>query len=163
MKQSIVLFALLLLCFTALARDNPEAFYTRLFASRLQGARIEVTAPDKTRCDILTAAYALEVDFANKWAEAIGQSLHYSLQFNRKAGIVLIMERPGDYKYLRRLYSVIAGYKLPVTVWTITSPAKSKSGQSVIKRYNPPQQSAGTQNSGQLDTLQKAAESPVER
>lgn len=150
MKQSIVLFALLLLCFTALARDNPEAFYTRLFASRLQGAQIEATAPDKTRCDILTAAYALEVDFANKWAEAVGQSLHYSLQFNRKAGIVLIVERPADYKYLRRLKSVIDGYKLPVTVWTITSPADRQNGQNIIREYNPPQQSAETQNIGNL-------------
>ena len=154
MKQAFLL-AVFLQCFTALARDNPEAFYTRLFASRLSGARIEVTAPDKTRCDILTAEYALEVDFANKWAEAIGQSLLYSLQFNRKAGIVLIMERPGDHRHLQRLKKVIAGYKLPVTVWTITSPAEGENGQRIIKEYSPPPQS--------VDTLQKSTESPVER
>ena len=155
MKQAFILSAVFLLYFTALARDNPEAFYTRLFASRLSGARLEAIAPDKSRCDILTAEYALEVDFANKWAEAIGQSLLYSLHFNRKAGIVLIMERPGDSRHLQRLKKVIAGYKLPVTVWTITSPAEGGNGYSIIKAYSPPPQS--------VDTLQETTASPVER
>ena len=148
MKQAFILSAVFLLCFAALARDNPEAFYTRAFASRLSGARLEAIAPDKTRCDILTAEYALEVDFANKWAEAIGQSLYYGVQFNRKAGIVLIMERPGDSRHLQRLKAVITGYKLPVTVWTITSPAEGENGQRIIKEYSPPPQS--------VDTIQEA-------
>lgn len=44
---------------------------------------MEVVAPDGTRCDILTDEYAIEVDFANKWAEAIGQALNYAIQFNK--------------------------------------------------------------------------------
>jgi hypothetical protein len=45
--------------------------------------------PDGTRCDIVTETHAIEVDFADKWAEAIGQCLNYSFQLNKKAGILL--------------------------------------------------------------------------
>ena len=38
-----------------------------------------MTMPDGTRCDILTDTHAIEVDFADKWAEAIGQSLNYAM------------------------------------------------------------------------------------
>jgi hypothetical protein len=31
---------------------------------------VEVVMKDGTRCDILTATHAIEVDFAKKWAEA---------------------------------------------------------------------------------------------
>ena len=48
-----------------------------------------------------------EVDFAGKWAEAIGQSLHYSRMTGKRAGILLIMLAPKDQKYLERLLNVI--------------------------------------------------------
>ena len=46
--------------------------------------------PDGTRCDILTDTHAIEVDFADKWAEAIGESLNYAIQTGKKADIVLV-------------------------------------------------------------------------
>ena len=79
----------------------------------------EVTMPDRTRCDCVTATYAIEYDFANKWCEAIGQSLHYALQTGKRAGIFLIIEKSKDRKYLDRLNSVIEQYNLPITVWTV--------------------------------------------
>ncbi|QXD24577.1 hypothetical protein F7C95_01340 [Opitutia bacterium ISCC 51] len=51
---------------------------------------------DRTRCDIVTATHAIEVDFADKWAEAIGQSLNYAMQTGKKAGIVLVLKDRGD-------------------------------------------------------------------
>ena len=39
-----------------------------------------MTMPDGARCDILTETHAIEVDFADKWAEAFGQSLNYAMQ-----------------------------------------------------------------------------------
>ncbi len=64
--------------------------------------------PDHTRCDCLTRTHAIEFDFGNNWAEAIGQSLYYSIQTGKKAGIALILEKPSDYKYWIRLNTVIA-------------------------------------------------------
>ena len=46
-----------------------------------------MTMLDGTRCDILTDTHAIEVDFADKWAEAIGQSLKYATQTGKKAGM----------------------------------------------------------------------------
>ncbi|MDB2499329.1 YHYH domain-containing protein [bacterium] len=79
-----------------------ESFYQELYAKKL-GGRTEVTMPDGTRCDILTDTHAIEVDFADKWAEAIGQSLNYAMQTGKKAGIVLKLKDRGDEKHLKRL------------------------------------------------------------
>jgi hypothetical protein len=43
-----------------------------------------VVLPDGTRCDCLTDTHAIEFDFGNKWAEAIGQSAYYALQTGKK-------------------------------------------------------------------------------
>ena len=37
---------------------------------------------------------AVEFDFANKWAESIGQALHYQYMTGRKGKVVLILENP---------------------------------------------------------------------
>ena len=96
----------------------PEKHYQTEFAKQFANAKLEVIAPDGTRCDILTDEYAIEVDFAKKWSEAVGQSLNYALQFNKKAGILLIVGEK-DYKYYLRLNSIIQNFKLPITVWKI--------------------------------------------
>ena len=72
---------------------------------------------DRTRCDCLTDDYAIEFDFGKKWAEAIGQSLYYSLQTGKQAGIVLILEDPKDYKYWIRLNTTIDHFGLPIKTW----------------------------------------------
>lgn len=113
--QLVKLFALLL-CFVPLAnakRLQPERYYQELYAEQV-GGQMEVTAPDGTRCDILTETHAIEADFADKWAEAIGQSLNYGFQFNKKAGILLIMESPKDERYYIRLGSLIRHYGLEI-------------------------------------------------
>ena len=112
------LTSLLLLLASATASALPEKHYQDIFAAQV-GGQTEVTAGDGTRCDILTDSYAIEVDFAHKWGEAIGQSLNYGFQFNRQAGIVLILEKPSDQKHLIRVNSIIQHYDLPIKVWEI--------------------------------------------
>lgn len=94
-------------------RINPESFYQRQYAEKV-GGRVEVTAPDGTRCDILTAEYAIEADFSDHWAESLGQSLNYGFQFDRPPAILLIMEHKKDERYFIRLGSIIEHYKLPI-------------------------------------------------
>jgi hypothetical protein len=106
----------LFLLVSATVSALPESYYQDIFATEI-GGRTEVTAGDGTRCDILTDSYAIEVDFARKWGEAIGQSLNYGFQFNRQAGIVLILEKPSDRKHLIRVNSIIQYYGLPIKVW----------------------------------------------
>ena len=79
----------------------------------------EVRLSDRTRIDCLTEEYAIEFDFATKWAESIGQSLYYANCTGKKAGVVLIIENPQkDYKYLDRLNNVANKYN--IKVWTIS-------------------------------------------
>lgn len=84
---------------------------------RDRGGQVEVRLPDKTRCDCITKTHAVEFDFANKWAEAIGQSLYYSLQTGKRAGVVLILEDPKDYKFWIRLNTTIKHFDLPIDTW----------------------------------------------
>ena len=77
---------------------------------------------DKTRCGCATSSHAIEFDFGPKWAESIGQALYYSIQTRKKVGIVLILEKPGDYKYWIRLNTVIDHFRLPIDTWK-TGPA----------------------------------------
>ncbi|MDP6771670.1 MAG: hypothetical protein QF704_13290 [Anaerolineales bacterium] len=79
------------------------------------GGVTEYGLPDKTRVDCLTDEYAIEFDFAEKWAEAIGQSLHYAEMTNRKPGIVLIIERKGDERHLKKLEPIAR--KNNIRIW----------------------------------------------
>jgi len=94
-----------------------ESEYQRLWYSRA-GGKAEYVLPDRTRVDCLTGKYAVEVDFAPKWAEAIGQALYYASVTGRTPAVLLIMERPTDARYLLRLRRVAidAGF----TIMTIT-------------------------------------------
>ncbi len=94
-------------------RLHSERYYQEQGCTGLTEYRL----PDRTRVDCLTDEYATEFDFGDKWAEAIGQSLHYGRMTERKPGIVLIMESPKDEKYYRRLMDNIQFYDLPITVW----------------------------------------------
>ena len=63
------LLLLKLLVTLTLFGKQSERYYQEKFAREI-GGRVEVVMKDGTRCDILTATHAIEVDFAKKWAEA---------------------------------------------------------------------------------------------
>lgn len=96
-----------------------EADYQASWCNYHKGT-MEVELDDFTRCDCETRRNAIEFDFANKWAESVGQSLHYALKLHKKAGIVLIMENPEkDKYYLQRVLKLAKKYK--IDVWTMKS------------------------------------------
>lgn len=79
---------------------------------------MEVRMGSGARCDCLTDTHAIEFDFANKWAEAIGQSLHYAAQTGKLPGIVLIIEdEKKDTEKYKRLVETIEFWNLPIDVW----------------------------------------------
>ena len=67
---------------------------------------IEFRLDDGTRVDCLDVDTAWEYDFAPKWAEAIGQSLHYSRMTGKKPGIVLIMDK-GEHRFIERIVGAL--------------------------------------------------------
>lgn len=97
---------------------HPEKYYQAKWCDQ-QGGLKEVRLSDGTRCDCLTASHAVEVDFARKWHEGIGQALHYARLTGKRAGLVLIIERPRDLKYLDRVMGLIRWHNLELDVWTV--------------------------------------------
>lgn len=95
-----------------------ESYYEKYWCEDHNGTT-EVILSDNTRCDCVTKKHAIEFEFAHKYAEAIGQSLHYGSLTHKKPGIVLIIENEDDFKFLSRLTHTINYYKLPITVWVI--------------------------------------------
>jgi len=107
-----------LLCLILNARHlHKEKQYQEHFCNKLGGVT-EHVLKDKTRVDCLLDEYAIEVDFAQKWAESIGQSLYYASQTSRKAAVLLIIEdSKKDAKYLQRLKDVSEIHR--IDIWTI--------------------------------------------
>lgn len=100
-------------------RKHPEVYYQKEWCAAQNGT-LESVVPSGARCDCLTTTHAIEFDFADKWAEAIGQSLHYATQTEKKAGIVIIMENPDrDNKLLKRLKMTIEENDLPIDYWLL--------------------------------------------
>ncbi len=93
-----------------------ESWYQEQWCSSANG-KTEVVLRDNTRCDCLTDTHAIEFDFAKKWAESIGQALHYGKMTGKRAGIVLILKDEAETKYVDRVRAIIETYELPIDVW----------------------------------------------
>jgi hypothetical protein len=87
---------------------------------KTRGGHGEVRMRDGTRADIITASHAIEVDFAEKWAESIGQSLHYAGLRRLKAGVLLIVDEEDDVRYLKRWQTVVADNHLAIDLFLIS-------------------------------------------
>ena len=119
-------FILFLLLALPLFGKQSERYYQEKFAREI-GGQVEVVMKDGTRCDILTATHAIEVDFARKWAEAIGQSLNYAMHTGKRPGVALIVLSPSDNKYVERVRKISAEYSLGLTIYPIDGGGASKS------------------------------------
>ena len=85
-----------------MAAGKTEAYYVTNWCHPNFGQR-EFLLWDKTRVDCLTKDYAIEFDFAKKWAESAGQALYYGKMTGKKPAVVLILEAPDDLKYVKRV------------------------------------------------------------
>ncbi|MBE7708119.1 MAG: hypothetical protein E7Z88_05370 [Cyanobacteria bacterium SIG27] len=121
MVLRIVLILFLLSSFVFAKHLYPEKYYQDIWCKEQKG-QTEVKLIDDTRIDCLTKTHAIEFDFASKWAEAIGQSLHYSNMTKRNAGIVLIIEKSDDYKYFNKIKPLCEKHQ--ITLWEMKPPNK---------------------------------------
>lgn len=120
MRKIFVLIAVLLITIPVYAKQRiyPEKVYQAQWCNAHNGI-MEYRLSDKTRVDCLTDTLAVEFDFANKWAECVGQSLYYGRQTNKQPACVLIIENgEKDLKYLYRLRKT--AYKKGVNMRTFT-------------------------------------------
>lgn len=91
-----------------------EKHYQKLWCAQHNGI-IEHVNTDKTRVDCLTATEAVEFDFANKWAECIGQALYYASITGKRAKVVLILNNPEkEMRYFNRVKILSEKYNFEV-------------------------------------------------
>ncbi len=109
MKKNLLVLYIFILVFqqsSYAANHYKENVYQTKWCDEMCGIK-EYRLVDKTRIDCLTKTHAIEFDFAYKVYESIGQALYYSIQTQKKPGVVLIVEKPEkDKKYINRLKQI---------------------------------------------------------
>jgi hypothetical protein len=105
-----------------------ESDYRDFICSKLDG-EIEHVLDDGSRVDCLTEANAIEVDWAKKWSEAIGQALYYSSKTGKQAGIVLIISDPRERRHLEKIKQVAISKNLDIKLWTVQPEALISKGR----------------------------------
>lgn len=81
----------------------PNKMHEKDYVNKYCSGIKEYILPDKTRIDCLTDEYAIEFDFAKKWAESIGQSLYYAKMTGKKPAVAIITSGKQDLKYINRI------------------------------------------------------------
>jgi len=96
---------------------NPEKAYQQAWCEQYNG-QTEVRLDDRTKVDCVTENYAVEFDFATKWAECLGQALHYANLTGKRGACVLIIEHGRDWKHFRKLRHTARKHN--IKTWYIT-------------------------------------------
>ncbi len=91
--------------------NQVESYYVNQWCTPDFG-RKEVVLWDLTRVDCLAKDYAIEFDFAKKWAESVGQALYYSKMTGKAPAVVLILTNAADYRYVKRVERLDKGIKI---------------------------------------------------
>ncbi len=93
---------------------HKEKYYQTELCNSLDGV-MEQSLLDRTRVDCLTDEYAIEVDFAKKWAESVGQSLYYAAMTDKKPAVGFIMyDNAKDKRHLKRLEVLAKQYSIKI-------------------------------------------------
>lgn len=91
---------------------HPERYYQEKTCNGIKEYRLD----DGCRVDCLTDEYAIEYDFANKWAEAVGQALYYAEKTGKKPAIVLILKNEKQKKHLPKVEMLCKKYGIALGV-----------------------------------------------
>ena len=133
MLKILLIFLILLIPSTAdAALFFNERHYQTQWCEQWHGQE-EYKLEDGTRVDCLTTNYAVEFDFAKKWAESIGQSLYYGLMTGKKPAIVLIIEKPSDFIYYNRIKEICAIHG--ITLWYVIGPFYKTNGRPIVDHF----------------------------
>ena len=104
-----IVFLVLFLCTIVLGGEVEEC---QRLAPKYEGVT-EAMQWDSSRVDILNDEYAIEVDWSEHWAEAIGQSLYYSILTGKKPGIILLIkDKKKETKHIYRCQTVCAKHNI---------------------------------------------------
>jgi hypothetical protein len=115
--KKILLLLFVLLLFGAATCPNREIHFKKVFSQSVNG-KLDVPLEYKNTVDIATDTFAIDVEFAPKWATSIGHSLYAATKLNKKAAILLITYKDYDTNYVDILMPIANKYN--ITVWTIS-------------------------------------------
>lgn len=98
----------------AAAETEPEA--CRRLAAKY-AAELEVVLPDETRVDLLSETHAWEAEWAENWAEGVGQATLYSIWTGKRPGLILLTrDRRGDKLHFLRAKLVCERLKIDLRI-----------------------------------------------
>ena len=72
-----------------------EVAWSKHIAAEMGGIA-EYVCADGSRCDVLTDTHAVEIEWATKWKESIGQAVLYGVLTNRKPAVILLVRNKRD-------------------------------------------------------------------
>ena len=111
--KTVITFFIILTPLSLLCGDEKEE--VRRLAPKYN-AEIEVRQWDATRIDMVTETHAIEVDWAPKHYQAIGQALYYATVSGKKPGIILLVKSQAEeQRHIFRCQTVCAKYG--ITLW----------------------------------------------
>lgn len=99
-------------CFAA--HLHPESAYRDAWCM----GETEVIMSNGNRADCVTTNYAVEVEFAKKYHEGVGQALDYAQQTGKNPAILLIIETEKDWRYYKKLKPLAEKHN--IRLWYIT-------------------------------------------
>ena len=125
-----IVIILLLLPMTAYGASlYPKKHYQESWCKAFNG-KMDVRMKGGNIADCVTKKYAVEVDFAPNWKEAVAQSVLNAIMAGKEPAIVLIVENPErEMKYLTELKTVTG--HLDIMLWWV-SPTD---GVEIFKPY----------------------------
>ena len=114
-RKSISAFILIFFLSLPSKALEKEKYYSEMYCKELSG-KVNHNLADKSKVDCLTDTHAYEVDWADgmKVYEAIGQSLYYASQTNKKPGILLLIKKDSSEKHIRKIKEIINYFNLDV-------------------------------------------------
>jgi len=89
-------------------------------------AQAEVVLWDKSRVDLLSDTHAIEVDWAKKHYEAVGQATWYAMVTGRRPAVLLLVRRWEDWRHVLRCFAIC--YRLGIRVYI--EPSWDREGRS---------------------------------
>lgn len=143
--QIAIIFIVIIMLATALVYCSTYPFKEAIFEQKEKyresdyvnaycKGQIEYRLTDRTRVDCLTEEYAIEFDFAKKWAESIGQSLYYAKMTNKKPAVAIIVKSEKDKHYIERIKKIDKG----ITIFEIKAVDYKEDLPKPTKIKNPP-------------------------
>ena len=120
-KEPLILFLvfILSLLFFAIAATEAQAKWLEKDYQEIWCKGVtEHVLPGGARVDCIQDGYAIEVDYAKKWAESGFQALYYASQLDLEPGILLIIG-DNDERYIARLFEAIQATNRKIKVWFI--------------------------------------------